>query len=153
MHPGGAESSLPPSSSSSVHPEDFPPVPTFDIAGCLRGQCLSCSECPAYICLSGRVLCDYCGCPPARHVISFVIHSDRCFNHSVFSNERSTVALTHYICPLPKSFHNSQSCSESGKKSVFIGALKRVVGAAVKETESDSGRLRNLTPFSFSSSD
>ena len=76
MHPGGAEgTSLPPGSSSSVHPDDSPPVPTFDIAGCLRGQCLSCSECPAYICLSGRVLCDYCGCPPARHVSSVFLFS------------------------------------------------------------------------------
>jgi len=54
MHRGGAEG--------------FPqPAPSVDIAGCLRGRCLSCSECPAYICLSARVLCDYCGCPPARH--------------------------------------------------------------------------------------
>jgi len=66
MHPGGAEG-LPPSNSNQPEEESFPPVPSFDIAGCLRGQCLSCSECPAYICLSGRVLCDYCGCPPARH--------------------------------------------------------------------------------------
>jgi len=54
MHRGGAEG--------------FPqPAPSVDIAGCLRGRCFSCSECPAYICLSARVLCDYCGCPPARH--------------------------------------------------------------------------------------
>ena len=38
-----------------------------DIHNFLRGQCLSCSECPSFICISGKVLCDYCGCPPAKH--------------------------------------------------------------------------------------
>jgi len=38
-----------------------------DIHNFLRGQCLACSECPSFICVSGKVLCDYCGCPPARH--------------------------------------------------------------------------------------
>lgn len=41
--------------------------PSHDLHRCLRGRCLACDECPAYICLSARVLCDYCGCPPARH--------------------------------------------------------------------------------------
>jgi len=39
-----------------------------DVLNILRGNCLSCTECPAFICLSGRVLCDYCGCPPAKHL-------------------------------------------------------------------------------------
>ena len=76
MHPGGAEGGLTPTCTSNQSEEEEPfqaPVPSFDIAGYLRGQCLSCNECPAYICLSGRVLCDYCGCPPARHVLSLVI--------------------------------------------------------------------------------
>ena len=34
-----------------------------------RGFCRECGEtfCPAFISVSGRVLCDYCGCPPGRH--------------------------------------------------------------------------------------
>jgi len=43
------------------------PSGSRDLLLTLRGQCLECGECPAYICLSARVLCDYCGCPPARH--------------------------------------------------------------------------------------
>lgn len=38
-----------------------------DIQNRLRGACLDCGECPSFISLSGRILCDYCGCPPARH--------------------------------------------------------------------------------------
>lgn len=38
-----------------------------DIQNCMRGACLTCGECPSYISVSGRILCDYCGCPPARH--------------------------------------------------------------------------------------
>lgn len=38
-----------------------------DIQNCIRGACLTCGECPSFISVSGRVLCDYCGCPPARH--------------------------------------------------------------------------------------
>ena len=38
-----------------------------DIHNLLRGKCLACKECPEFISVSGRVLCDYCGCPPARH--------------------------------------------------------------------------------------
>ena len=38
-----------------------------DIRNVSRGRCLSCDECPKFVSLSGRVLCDYCGCPPARH--------------------------------------------------------------------------------------
>ena len=37
-----------------------------DIHNRLRGSCLDCGECPSFISISGRVLCDYCGCPPAR---------------------------------------------------------------------------------------
>jgi hypothetical protein len=40
---------------------------SLDIQNRVRGACLSCGECPAYLCVTGRVLCDYCGCPPARH--------------------------------------------------------------------------------------
>ena len=40
---------------------------SVDIQNRVRGECLSCGECPAYLCVTGRVLCDYCGCPPARH--------------------------------------------------------------------------------------
>ena len=50
-----------------------PSWPPSWLSTSLPSRCLSCSECPAYICLSARVLCDYCGCPPARHVISFVL--------------------------------------------------------------------------------
>lgn len=38
-----------------------------DIHNFLRGKCLACNECPSYICVSGKVLCDYCGCFPAKH--------------------------------------------------------------------------------------
>ena len=50
-----------------------PSWPPSWLSTSLPSRCLLCSECPAYICLSARVLCDYCGCPPARHVISFVL--------------------------------------------------------------------------------
>jgi len=40
---------------------------SLDIHNCLRGACLQCGECPSFISVSGRILCDYCGCPPARH--------------------------------------------------------------------------------------
>jgi hypothetical protein len=39
---------------------------SLDIQNRVRGACLSCGECPAYLCVTGRVLCDYCGCPPPR---------------------------------------------------------------------------------------
>ena len=51
-------------------PDDLPPATpamSVDIQNRVRGECLSCGECPAYLCVTGRVLCDYCGCPPARH--------------------------------------------------------------------------------------
>ena len=32
-----------------------------------RGHCLSCEWCPRFVSLSKRILCDYCGCPPAKH--------------------------------------------------------------------------------------
>ncbi len=40
-----------------------------DVFRISRGECLTCGAnfCAAFISLSGRVLCDYCGCPPARH--------------------------------------------------------------------------------------
>ena len=37
-----------------------------DIRHVLRGQCLSCS-CTSFMSIFGRVICDYCGCPPAQH--------------------------------------------------------------------------------------
>ena len=32
-----------------------------------RGHCLSCDWCPRFLSPSKRILCDYCGCPPAKH--------------------------------------------------------------------------------------
>ena len=42
---------------------------TRDIRNIFRGFCVTCGEvnCPGFISVSGRVLCDYCGCPPAKH--------------------------------------------------------------------------------------
>ena len=40
---------------------------TRDIRNVHRGQCQACGDCGAFISVSGRVLCDYCGCPPAQH--------------------------------------------------------------------------------------
>jgi len=40
---------------------------TRDIRNVHRGQCQACGDCEAFISVSGRVLCDYCGCPPAQH--------------------------------------------------------------------------------------
>ena len=42
---------------------------TRDIRNIARGFCVTCGEpnCPGFISVSGRVLCDYCGCPPAKH--------------------------------------------------------------------------------------
>jgi len=40
---------------------------TRDIRNITRGQCQACGDCEGFISVSGRVLCDYCGCPPARH--------------------------------------------------------------------------------------
>ena len=38
-----------------------------DIRNIIRGRCQSCSSCSGFISVSGRVRCDYCGCPPAQH--------------------------------------------------------------------------------------
>ena len=38
-----------------------------DIRNINRGCCESCKSCSNFISVSGRVLCDYCGCPPAQH--------------------------------------------------------------------------------------
>ena len=38
-----------------------------DIRNVNRGCCQSCKSCSNFISVSGRVLCDYCGCPPAQH--------------------------------------------------------------------------------------
>jgi len=38
-----------------------------DIRNIIRGRCQSCSSCSSFISVSGRVRCDYCGCPPAQH--------------------------------------------------------------------------------------
>ncbi len=38
-----------------------------DIRNVKRGSCNHCRSCTNYISLSGKVLCDYCGCPPAKH--------------------------------------------------------------------------------------
>lgn len=38
-----------------------------DIRNVNRGSCQSCKSCSNFISVSGRVLCDYCGCPPAQH--------------------------------------------------------------------------------------
>ena len=55
-------------SGEGVRPATCPISPSRDLLHRLRGRCLACGECPAYICLElARVLCDYCGCPPARH--------------------------------------------------------------------------------------
>jgi len=40
---------------------------TRDIRNITRGHCKACGDCEAFISVSGRVLCDYCGCPPAHH--------------------------------------------------------------------------------------
>jgi len=40
---------------------------TRDIRNITRGQCQACGDCDGFISVSGRVLCDYCGCPPAHH--------------------------------------------------------------------------------------
>jgi len=40
---------------------------TRDIRNITRGQCQACGDCEGFISVSGRVLCDYCGCPPAHH--------------------------------------------------------------------------------------
>ena len=38
-----------------------------DIRNIIRGKCESCSSCSSFISVSGRVRCDYCGCPPAQN--------------------------------------------------------------------------------------
>ena len=40
---------------------------TRDIRNVARGQCQACGDCEGFISVNGRVLCDYCGCPPAQH--------------------------------------------------------------------------------------
>ena len=39
-----------------------------DIRNVNRGRCQSCECCSNFISMSGLVLCDYCGCPPAKHL-------------------------------------------------------------------------------------
>jgi len=40
-----------------------------DVQGVARGRCTMCAECPQFLSCgaSTSVLCQYCGCPPARH--------------------------------------------------------------------------------------
>lgn len=40
-----------------------------DVHHVLRGRCNLCEgeACFGFISVSGRVVCDYCGCPPAKH--------------------------------------------------------------------------------------
>jgi hypothetical protein len=38
-----------------------------DVRNIARGQCQACGDCSGFISMSGRVMCDYCGCPPAQH--------------------------------------------------------------------------------------
>ena len=40
---------------------------TRDIRNITRGQCQACGDCDGFISVNARVLCDYCGCPPAHH--------------------------------------------------------------------------------------
>jgi len=40
---------------------------TRDIRNVTRGQCQACGDCDGFISVNARVLCDYCGCPPAHH--------------------------------------------------------------------------------------
>lgn len=47
--------------------QEILPEMTRDIRNVHRGQCQACGDCEAFISVSGRVLCDYCGCPPAQH--------------------------------------------------------------------------------------
>ena len=49
--------------SAAIEPESM----TRDIRNITRGQCQACGDCEGFISVSGRVLCDYCGCPPAHH--------------------------------------------------------------------------------------
>jgi hypothetical protein len=39
----------------------------LDVLRVPRGHCLACEWCPEFISLSRRVICEYCGCPPAKH--------------------------------------------------------------------------------------
>ena len=38
-----------------------------DIRNVTRGQCQSCNGCDGFLSVSDQIICDYCGCPPARH--------------------------------------------------------------------------------------
>ena len=40
---------------------------SLDALRVARGHCLSCEWCPRFLSPSKRILCDYCGCPPAKH--------------------------------------------------------------------------------------
>ncbi len=40
----------------------------LDVLRVPRGRCHACEWCPKFISVSKRVLCDYCGCPPAKHL-------------------------------------------------------------------------------------
>ena len=40
---------------------------SLDALRVARGHCLSCDWCPRFLSPSKRILCDYCGCPPAKH--------------------------------------------------------------------------------------
>ena len=40
----------------------------MDIRNVCRGRCQMCGDCPNFISVSGQVRCDYCDCPPTKHV-------------------------------------------------------------------------------------
>ena len=39
-----------------------------DIRNVIRGRCDGCKSCSSFLSCTRRVICDYCGCPPAQHV-------------------------------------------------------------------------------------
>jgi len=84
-----------------------------DIQNRLRGVCLDCGECPAFISLSGRILCDYCGCPPARHERQ---EEDRHANVRVFYNTRRQALRDASNQPAFRSEDLSRKPSKPAKK-------------------------------------
>lgn len=55
-----------------------------DVRNLMRGYCTTCGEeaCSQFLSVSGRVLCDYCGCPPARHELLADLSASTSLNES-----------------------------------------------------------------------
>lgn len=110
---------------------------TKDIRDIERGICLNCDSCQNYICISGRILCDYCGCPPARH-------------QSVSNNQRSkSVEIKFEGLDLQS---NGESVSTTNSDSPSSSTATPNCSSSSGDTTDDNADESSINPFLYNSS-